>query len=128
METNVKRREWVKTAAIIFLVVMLVLTFFSNTILNHSLPEVATANVTSGTINAKIRGSGTVSANETYDVTIKQTRKVASVKVRVGDSVSAGDVIGAVGETALLESGEEPHLHFAVYSGSTPVDPTEYLS
>lgn len=93
METNVKRREWVKTAAIIFLVVMLVLTFFSNTILNHSLPEVATANVTSGTINAKIRGSGTVSANETYDVTIKQTRKVASVKVRVGDSVSAGDVL-----------------------------------
>ena len=83
METNVKRREWVKTAAIIFLVVMLVLTFFSNTILNHSLPEVATANVTSGTINA----------NETYDVTIKQTRKVASVKVRVGDSVSAGDVL-----------------------------------
>lgn len=93
METNVKRREWVKTAAIIFLVVMLVLTFFSNTILNHSLPEVATANVTSGTINAKIRGRGTVSANETYDVTIKQTRKVASVKVRVGDSVSAGDVL-----------------------------------
>ena len=93
METNVKRREWVKTAAIIFLVVMLVLTFFSNTILNHSLPEVATANLTSGTINAKIRGSGTVSANETYDVTIKQTRKVASVKVRVGDSVSAGDVL-----------------------------------
>ena len=93
METNVKRREWVKTAAIIFLAVMLVLTFFSNTILNHSLPEVATANVTSGTINAKIRGSGTVSANETYDVTIKQTRKVASVKVRVGDSVSAGDVL-----------------------------------
>ena len=93
METNVKRREWGKTAAIIFLVVMLVLSFFSNTILNHSLPEVATANVTSGTINAKIRGSGTVSANETYDVTIKQTRKVASVKVRVGDSVSAGDVL-----------------------------------
>ncbi len=48
--------------------------------------------------------------------------------VSVGDSVSAGDVIAAVGETALLESGEEPHLHFAVYSGSTPVDPTEYLS
>ena len=93
METNVKRREWVKTAAIIFLAVMLVLTFFSNTILNHSLPEVATASVTSGTINAKIRGSGTVSANETYDVTIKQTRKVASVKVRVGDTVNAGDVL-----------------------------------
>lgn len=93
MEANVKKREWVKTVAIIFLAVMLVLTFFSNTIMNHSLPEVATANVTSGTINAKIRGSGTVSANETYDVTIKQTRKVASIKVKTGQEVAAGDVL-----------------------------------
>ena len=36
-----KRREWVKNAAIIFLSVMLVLTFFSNTFMNYSLPEVA---------------------------------------------------------------------------------------
>ena len=93
METNVKKREWVKTVAIIFLAVMLVLTFFSNTIMNHSLPEVARANVTSGTINAKIRGQGTVSANETYDVTIKQTRKVASIKVKAGQEVAAGDVL-----------------------------------
>ena len=93
METNVKKREWVKTVAIIFLAVMLVLTCFSNTIMNHSLPEVATANVTSGTINAKIRGQGTVSANETYDVTIKQTRKVASIKVKAGQEVAAGDVL-----------------------------------
>ena len=93
METNVNKREWVKTVAIIFLAVMLVLTFFSNTIMNHSLPEVATANVTSGTINAKIRGQGTVSANETYDVTIKQTRKVASIKVKAGQEVAAGDVL-----------------------------------
>ena len=93
METNVKKREWVKTVAIIFLAVMLVLTFFSNTIMNHSLPEVATANVTSGTINAKIRRQGTVSANETYDVTIKQTRKVASIKVKAGQEVAAGDVL-----------------------------------
>ena len=93
METNVKKREGVKTVAIIFLAVMLVLTFFSNTIMNHSLPEVATANVTSGTINAKIRGQGTVSANETYDVTIKQTRKVASIKVKAGQEVAAGDVL-----------------------------------
>ena len=67
MDTNVKRREWVKTAAIIFLAVLLVLTFFSNTIMNASLPEVATQQVTQGTINAKIRASGTITANETYN-------------------------------------------------------------
>ena len=35
------RRDWVKNAIIIFLAVLLVLTFFSNTIMNYSLPEVA---------------------------------------------------------------------------------------
>ena len=35
-------REWVKTFAIIFLAVLLVLTFFSNTIMNMTLPEVST--------------------------------------------------------------------------------------
>ena len=40
-ENGSKKREWVKTAAIIFLTVMLILTFFSNTFMNYSLPEVA---------------------------------------------------------------------------------------
>ena len=93
MEAKVKKREWVKTAAIIFLAVLLVLTFFSNTIMNASLPEVAAQQVSSGAINAKIRGSGTIAANETYDVTISQTRKIASVKVKVGQQVNAGDVL-----------------------------------
>ena len=88
-----KRREWVKTFAIIFLVILLLLTFFSNTIMNRSLPEVAAQYVESGTINAKIRGTGTVSADETYDVTINQTRKIRSVMVKVGDTVSAGDTL-----------------------------------
>ncbi len=93
MEANVKKREWVKTAAIIFLAILLVLTFFSNTIMNASLPEVAAQQVSSGSINAKIRGSGTIAANETYDVTISQTRKIASVKVQVGQTVATGDVL-----------------------------------
>ena len=93
METKVNRREWVKTAAIIFLAVLLVLTFFSNTIMNASLPEVATQQVTQGTINAKIRASGTITANETYNVKLTQTRKIESVKCKVGQEVAAGDVL-----------------------------------
>lgn len=92
-ETKVSKREWVKTAAIIFLAVLLVLTFFSNTIMNATLPEVAAQQIAGGTINAKIRGSGTVGANETYDVTISQTRKISSVLVKVGQTVNAGDAL-----------------------------------
>ena len=50
-----------------------------------------------------------------------------AVLVEAGDTVEAGQVIGAVGTTALLESAEEPHLHFEVYCAGAPVDPTEFL-
>ena len=92
-EIKVKKRDWVKNAAIIFLAVMLALTFFSNTIMNRSLPEVATQAVTSGQITSKVRGTGTVTANESYTVTLDQTREIASVKVKVGDTVKAGQVL-----------------------------------
>lgn len=90
-ENKVKKRGWVKNAAIIFLSILLVLTFFSQTILNRSLPEVSTASVTSDTINARIRGSGTVTAGDTYEVVLSETRKVEAVYVKVGDSVAVGD-------------------------------------
>ena len=102
-EQVVKKRDWVKNAVIVFLSMMLVLTFFSNTIMNRSLPEVATAYVESGSINAKIRGSGTVSAGESYDVVMDQTRKVASVLVQVGDTVMPGDVLFTLAETESQE-------------------------
>ena len=47
--------------------------------------------------------------------------------VETGDSVSAGQIIGAVGTTAAAESGQ-PHLHFAVTKDGKAVDPNEYLS
>jgi len=92
-EMEVKKRGWVKTAIIIFLSVMLVLTFFSNTIMNRSLPEVAAQYTTSGTITARIRGTGTVTANEIFEVISNQTRTVSEVRVRLGDEVSAGDIL-----------------------------------
>ena len=47
--------------------------------------------------------------------------------VSVGDRVEAGDVIGAVGSTALGEIGQGSHLHFAVTVDGTVVDPLAYL-
>lgn len=98
-----KKRELIKTIAIIFLAVLLVLTFFSQTIMNYSLPEVSTQIVSSGTINAKIRGSGAIAANESYEVNLKQTREVRSVCVKVGDKVEEGDLLFVLGD---LESEE----------------------
>ncbi len=45
-----------------------------------------------------------------------------------GSKVSAGDVIGAVGETALMELADEPHLHFEMTDAGESVDPLSYIS
>lgn len=88
---NVKRRERIKTILIIFLAILLALTFFSNTILNHSLPTVSAQYAGYGQINEKIRGSGLVTANQDYDIVAEGNRTVASVSVKSGDEVRAGD-------------------------------------
>lgn len=106
-EKTTKRREWVKNAAIIFLSVMLVLTFFSNTIMNYSLPEVATQYVQSGSITAKIRGTGTVEASDPYNLIINDTRVIESVAVKSGDEVEKGDTI------FVLENKESEELKTA---------------
>lgn len=98
MEVKVKNRGWVKNAAIIFLAVMLVLTFFSNTFMNHSLAEVATQSVTSGSITAKVRGTGTVESNGSYQVKAQATREIRAVMVKVGQEVNQGDVLFVLGE------------------------------
>ena len=84
MNETPKNREWVKNAAIVFLAVLLVLTFFSNTIMNRSLPEVATQDVTDGAIVSKVRGSGTVTANGNNQVKMEKTRVIRAVLVKAG--------------------------------------------
>lgn len=104
-EQRVKNRGWVKNVAIIFLAVMLVLTFFSNTIMNMSLPEAAVQYVQSGAITTQIRGTGTITAKETYEVKTTTSRKVQSVLVTTGQQVKVGDVLMlfAAGEGSEIE-------------------------
>ena len=95
-KNTTKRREWVKNAAIIFLTIMLLLTFFSNTIMNYSLPEVATQYVQTGTITAKVRGTGKVEASDPYNVIAKESRVITSVAVKQGDIVEKDQVIAVI--------------------------------
>ena len=104
-----KKREWVKNAIIIFLVIMLLLTFFSNTIMNWSLPEVSAQYVGSGTLSEQIRGTATVEAAESYNVIIDEERTIQSIKVSAGDKVEKGQVLFLLdpSENSKLEAAEE---------------------
>mgnify|MGYP002579602861 CR=1 FL=1 len=71
-----------------------------------------------GTVVEIDHGNDVVSVYANLDV---------SPAVGVGQTVSCGDTVGAVGTTALAESGEEAHLHFAMRRGGSTVDPAEYV-
>ncbi|MBQ7319591.1 MAG: M23 family metallopeptidase, partial [Clostridia bacterium] len=48
--------------------------------------------------------------------------------VTVGVDIKAGELLGQVGESAVLELAEEPHLHFEMTVGGLSVDPLDYFS
>ena len=106
-EKKSKRKDIIKNIAIVFLLVLLGLTFFSNTIMNWSLPEVSGQYAGYGTITSSIRASGTVTANMGYSVTIDETREIKSILIRKGDKVEAGQVIFT------LEEGDSAELDAA---------------
>ena len=50
-----------------------------------------------------------------------------SPAVQAGQTVEAGEIIGAVGGSAIAESSLEPHLHLEASLNGQVVDPREYL-
>lgn len=48
--------------------------------------------------------------------------------IELEKEVKKGDVIGAVGSSALIEQAEEPHLHFELKVNGASVDPLNYIT
>lgn len=103
------KREIIKNIIIVFLAVLLVLTFCSNTIMNRSLPEITTERTSSGKLTERLRGSGLVMSNQTYEVTLTGNHTVDTIMVKNGKEVKKDDVLFTVGkgENAELTTAEE---------------------
>ena len=106
-----ERKEKIKSIAIVFLSIMLVLTFFSNTIMNYSLVEVSTQAVYGGSITTKVRGSGTVQALEGVSIEADLGRKIETINVKTGREVEAGEVLFTLGagESSALKAAKEAY-------------------
>jgi murein DD-endopeptidase MepM/ murein hydrolase activator NlpD len=61
------------------------------------------------------------------DLSTRYGNLMEETNLEVGDQVSAGDTIGTVGHTALLETSDPAHLHFEVFAEGNSVDPLGYL-
>jgi len=54
--------------------------------------------------------------------------KNSVTSIKVGEEIKSGDVIGTVGDTAIAELAEEPHLHFEVLLKGVKVNPLDYIT
>ena len=89
-------RKWVIKVGIGFLIVMGLLTFFSNTIMNYSLPQVTVAYSSGGSMTSVIKGTGTIVAVNQSKVTAKGARKIDQVNFGVNEEVLEGDVLATL--------------------------------
>lgn len=85
--------------------------------MNASLPEAAVQYVQSGSITTQIRGTGTITAKEVYEVKTTTSRKVQSVLVTKEQEVKVGDVLLILAAGEGTETDElKTQLETAKYS------------
>lgn len=66
-------------------------------------------------------GDGYVSVYKNLDETLPEG-------LEAGTYVMGGQLIGAVGDSALIEQAELPHLHFELMQNDVSIDPLTYLA
>ena len=91
-------------------------------------PVLAAADGTVYTIYEDDSMGTTVVIRHEEGYTTQYSSLAAELSVSVGDTVKLGQVIGCVGETALLETAIGPHVHFCVLYLDEPMDPAEFLA
>ena len=88
-----QRKKVIGKLSLLFLMAMIGLTFFSNTINNFTLPRVQTARPTNGALIKEIFGEGTVEVKSTREEYAESNLRVKEVMVEQGDRVSKGQPI-----------------------------------
>lgn len=61
------------------------------------------------------------------EITTVYSNLSENIAVEEGDAVTKGQIIGTVGNTALFERSDEPHVHVEVLVKGEPANPAEYF-
>jgi len=92
-DANIGKRKIMGRTTVMFLAGMLLLTFFSKTINNFTLPKVTYETPASGALIKEVTGTGNVEAKKVHDLYVRTGMKVTGVMVKGGDSVKQGQTL-----------------------------------
>ena len=88
----------------------------------------AAAAGTVASVTSDVMMGTTVVLDHGGGMTTTYANLAATPTVEAGDTVSSGDVLGSVGNTAIAESALADHLHFSMELDGASVDPLSYLT
>ncbi len=69
----------------------------------------------------------TVEIDHGHGIITRYTNLSSNMYVQEGDAIASGTVIGEVGNTAVYESSEKPHLHFEIIINGSSINPNLVL-
>lgn len=93
MADGKKNRKWVVRAIISFVAILALLTFFSNTIMNATIPKVMAQNAVKGNLSFTNSATGVIEADQKTEVKSINGREIDQVMVRNYMNVEEGDVL-----------------------------------
>jgi len=96
VRTKKKSRKWIVRGFIIFLALMGILTFFSNTIMNMTLTQVSTMQIYGSTLSSINKTQGTVQANVTKEIKAPGSFTIEDVQAFLYGDVQKGDVLATI--------------------------------
>lgn len=109
---NANRKKVTGKLLVIFVVMMVLLTFFSNTINNFTLPRVTLESPSRGALIKEISGKGTVEAKSVYEEYIDAGYEVLEVNVKEGDYVKKGQPILSLDIEGLKASVQDENAKY----------------
>ncbi|TWH57436.1 multidrug efflux pump subunit AcrA (membrane-fusion protein) [Desulfitobacterium sp. LBE] len=107
-----QRKKLIGKLSLLFLMTMIGLTFFSNTINNFALPRVQTVRPTNGALIKEIFGEGTVEVKSTREEYADANLRVKEVRVEQGDRVSKGRTIIILDVDGLKSDYQDEQAHY----------------
>lgn len=132
MASTKRDRKWVIRAMVAFVVILALLTFFSNTIMNATIPKVTGVNAVRGNLSYTNNATSTIDIANKKEVKGIEGREVDKVLVGDYETVYEGDVIVTLKDLedqSELESLQDQLTKLkrqAEYDERTPSDPTDY--
>jgi HlyD family secretion protein len=90
------KKKYVRNIGLIFLLIVILLTFFSKTINNFLMPEVECRKPVSAYLETGITAKGVIRASDIEKIYAYGSWRVTDVKVKEGAEVARGDVLATV--------------------------------